>query len=166
MLGGGFAQGRKGGISDLGIPTNDGLSLDCNTHLRGGLPSIFGDQNWGKVHHHPVRAMWTGTIGFSSDGLPWVGKLLTPIVGSSNDEDERGVAKGAQWVTAGYSGDGMVQAWLCGQALGTMIVQNDAEIKTEGILDWSPEQMQVIEQRIVKSILPRQVTTESAPNHY
>lgn len=166
MLGGGFAKGRKGGIADLGISTDDALSLDCNIHLRGALPAIFGDQNRGKVHPHPVKAMWTGIMGFSADGLPWVGKLPTPIAGSSNDEDEQGVTKGAQWISAGYSGEGMVQAWLCGQALGTMILQNDAEIKTEGILDWFPEQMRVTEKRILRSMLPRQVNTESAPNHY
>ncbi|RAO74200.1 uncharacterized protein BHQ10_010212 [Talaromyces amestolkiae] len=162
MLGGGFAQGRKSGIADLGIPTDDELSLDCNIHLRGALPAIFGNQNWGKIHPDPVKAMWTGTMGFSADGLPWVGKLPFSDTSSSKDEDKEGLTKGAQWISAGYSGDGMVQAWLCGQALGTMILQNDTEIKAEGILDWFPEQMRVTEQRISKSMLPRHLTL--APN--
>lgn len=162
IFGGGFAHGRKGGISDLGISTDDALSLDCDIHLRGALPVIFGDQNWGQVHPQPVKSMWTGTMGFSADGLPWVGKLPTPIARSRYDEDERGVTKGVQWISAGYSEEGMVQAWLCGQALGTMILQNDAEIKTGGILDWFPEQMQVTEQRILRSRLPRQIDASSA----
>lgn len=161
MLGGGFAHGRKNGITDLGIPTDDEISLDCSIHLRGALPAIFGDQNWGRVHPHPVKAMWTGTMGFSADGLPWVGKLPFSVTSVSKDEGKEGPTKGAQWIAAGYSGEGMVQAWLCGQALGTMILQNDAEIEAEGILDWFPEQMRVTEQRILKSMLPRHLNLTS-----
>jgi glycine/D-amino acid oxidase-like deaminating enzyme len=162
MLGGGFAQGRKGGIADLGVPTDDALSLDCNIHLSGALPAIFGLQNWGKVHPFPVEAMWTGTMGFSADGLPWVGKLPTSVTGASDSEDENGVTKGAQWVSAGYSGEGMVQAWLCGQVLGEMILGNEGKSKDGEISSWFPEQMRVTEERILKSMLPRRVTKAKA----
>jgi glycine/D-amino acid oxidase-like deaminating enzyme len=161
MLGGGFAQGRKGGIDDLGIATDDTLSLDCNIHLSGALTAIFGSQSWGKVHPHPVKNMWTGTMGFSADGLPWVGMLPSSATSDKNEEDENKVTKGAQWVSAGYSGDGMVQAWLCGQALAAMIVGNGNIIKDEGILGWFPEQMCVTEERILKSTLPRQMTFDN-----
>ena len=46
-------------------------------------------------------------MGFSSDGVPWVGPLPH--------------APG-QWLVAGFSGHGMPQTFLCGRAIAQMVL--------------------------------------------
>lgn len=161
MFGGGFAHGRKGGIGDLGIPTDDALSLDCAIHLSGALAAIFGHENWGKINGPSVKSMWTGTMGFSSDGLPWVGRLPASLTCRGTGRDGEDGTHGSEWISAGFSGEGMVQAWLCGKALGEMIIKHGGKIKDGDSCDkvaWFPEQMLVTKERVLKSMLPRQVT--------
>jgi hypothetical protein len=76
---------------------------------------------------------------------------------TGREQKEKG--QGAEWVSAGFSGEGMVLAWLCGKALGTMLLAYDNELaETESAdLSWFPEQMLVTEKRIKKSVLPRDV---------
>ena len=44
-----------------------------------------------------LEMSWSGIMGFSDDGLPWVGPLPESMGGGDG-----------QWICAGYSGDGMV----------------------------------------------------------
>ncbi|KAK5788768.1 hypothetical protein VI817_009726 [Penicillium citrinum] len=156
MFGGGFARSEGGGLADLGIATDDEMSLYCDIHLSGALPAIFGRQNWGEVKGNPVQAMWTGNMAFSADGFPWVGELpssATKRPGAGNTKT------GSEWVSAAFSGEGMVQAWLCGRALATMLLKKDNNLSPSADEDisWLPEQMLVTEERISKSVLDRTV---------
>ncbi|GFF55382.1 putative FAD dependent oxidoreductase [Aspergillus lentulus] len=155
MFGGGLAQGELGGVGDFGVSTDSELSLYADIHLSGALSAIFGRENWGSVSGSSVEKMWTGNMGFSADGFPWVGQL--PVSLTEREQKEKG--QGAEWVSAGFSGEGMVYAWLCGKALGTMLLAYDDELlETESAdLSWFPEQMLVTEKRIKKSVLPRDV---------
>ncbi|KAF4222533.1 hypothetical protein CNMCM8980_003700 [Aspergillus fumigatiaffinis] len=155
MFGGGLAQGELGGVGDFGISADSELSLYADIHLSGALSAIFGRENWGSVPGPSVEKMWTGNMGFSADGFPWVGQLPVSLTG--REQKEKG--QGAEWVSAGFSGEGMVLAWLCGKALGTMLLAYDDElVETESAdLSWFPEQMLVTEKRIKKSVLPRDV---------
>ncbi|KAL6230955.1 hypothetical protein BDW75DRAFT_244365 [Aspergillus navahoensis] len=155
MFGGGFAQGEGGGIADFGIPTDSELSLYADIHLSGALSAVFGRENWGSVPRRSMEQMWTGNMGFSADGFPWVGKLPVSLT-------QRGHIKeghGAEWVSAAFSGEGMVLAWLCGKALATMLlVHDDKLLETESTdLSWFPEQMLVTEDRIERAVLPRYI---------
>ncbi|KAJ5090618.1 hypothetical protein N7532_009302 [Penicillium argentinense] len=154
MFGGGFARSEGGGIADLGIATDDELSLYCDIHLSGALPAVFGRQNWGQVKGDPVQAMWTGNMAFSTDGFPWVGQLpssVTHRAGSSKHD------VGSEWVSAAFGGEGMVQAWLCGKALATMLLLKEGLASTEADISWLPDQMIVTDERIAWAILPRTV---------
>ncbi|KAH8698743.1 FAD dependent oxidoreductase-domain-containing protein [Talaromyces proteolyticus] len=170
MLGGGFAQGKNGGVDDLGISHDSELCLYIDIHLSGALAAVFGHQNWGKTSGQSVKNMWTGIMGFSADGMPWVGKLPSSLTDRSHDRNEGNAAHGAEWVSAAFSGEGMVQAWLCGKALGLMILDHDGKQSTGESADvrsWFPEQMVVTEERIRKSFLPRQIqhpTKEDNPH--
>lgn len=56
-------------------------------------------------------------MGFSLDRCPPVGKLpSTSLPGQSQSTNSSG-----EWVSVGYEGYGMVNAFLCGQALADMI---------------------------------------------
>lgn len=155
MFGGGFAQGEGGGIADFGISTDSELSLYADIHLSGALSAVFGRENWGSVPGPSVEKMWTGNMGFSADGFPWVGQL--PVSLTKREQHEQG--QGAEWISAAFSGEGMVLAWLCGKALGAMLLAYDDELlETESAdLSWFPEQMLVTEKRVKESVLPRDV---------
>lgn len=155
MFGGGFAQG---GIADLGTATDSELSLYCDIHLSGALSAVFGRENWGSVTGPSVEMMWTGNMGFSSDGLPWIGQLPSSELPTTSTMREGS----AQWVCAGFSGEGMVQAWLSGKATAQMVLINDGRLHGNVDLSWFPEQMLVTEERLKTSVLPAITSDRSA----
>ncbi|BCS27817.1 NAD(P)/FAD-dependent oxidoreductase [Aspergillus puulaauensis] len=149
MFGGGFAQGQGGGISDLGVSTDSELSLYADIHISGALSAVFGRQNWGAPPGCAVEQMWTGNMGFSADGFPWVGRLPGALTGRGKDKD----GEGAEWVSAAFSGEGMVLAWLCGKALAKMLLLHDDQLDGESVdLTWFPEQLLVTEERARKAV--------------
>ena len=153
MFGGGFAQSEGGGIEDLGITTDDALSLAADIHLSGALSAVFGRENWGPVNGTAVKQMWTGNMGFSADGLPWVGILSEELTGRKRSAQSDG-RSGAEWAAVAYSGEGMVNAWLCGKALAMMVLQHCTSEDQVLAPDWFPEQMLITDERIEKSRLP------------
>ncbi|PIG89370.1 FAD dependent oxidoreductase [Aspergillus arachidicola] len=159
MLGGGFAQGRNNGLADLGIPTDSELSLACDIHLSGALSAVFGRENWGHVAGPGVEQMWTGNMGFSSDGLPWVGQLPSSVGYAAETTKQ----DGAQWVCCGFSGEGMVQAWLSGTAVAKMLLSSDRkhDLKPDHV-SWIPEQMLLTEERLKKAGLTRVVSDRAS----
>lgn len=166
MFGGAFAQSEGRGMADLGVATDSSLSVYMDIHLSGALGAVFGHENWGTVSGPPVQAMWTGNMGFSWDGFPWVGMLPPSLTwreggySETNPEEQSETNKsGAEWVSAAFSGNGMVQAWLCGKALGIMLLSRDGMLDASHSADlsWLPEQMLVTEERIRNSVLPRVV---------
>ena len=72
---------------------------------KGGSGSSSGGGDQGG-DESVVDCRWTGIIGWSCDGLPHVG----PIPG-----------KRRQFVCAGFSGHGLTQTFLCGQAVAHMV---------------------------------------------
>jgi glycine/D-amino acid oxidase-like deaminating enzyme len=159
MFGGGFAQSEGGGIEDLGITTDDALSLSADIHLSGALSAVFGRVNWGAVEGPAVKQMWTGNMGFSADGLPWVGMLSERLTGRKRPaESDKNL--GAEWAAVAYSGEGMVNAWLCGKALAMMVLKHCSskpEAQDNLAPEWFPEQMLITDERIEKCRLPTRV---------
>lgn len=156
MLGGGLAQSEGRGIADLGVATDSSLSVYIDIHLSGALSAVFGRENWGPVSGQSVQSMWTGNMAFSSDGFPWVGKLPSSVTGRGSDTEG---ASGAEWVSAAFCGEGMVHAWLCGKALGIMLLSKEGRLapSQSADLSWVPELMLVSEERVRKAALPRMV---------
>ncbi|PPQ69812.1 hypothetical protein CVT25_009749 [Psilocybe cyanescens] len=92
---------------------------------------------WGKGR---VKAMWTGLVGLSADANPWVGRVPVSVSGRPGPTSPRSanppleskvaisetenftLAPSGEWICAGYSGEGMVHAWLCGRALVRMML--------------------------------------------
>lgn len=97
-------------------------------YLAGALPVYFGASNWGKEaqpaqddtdgwEEGRVKTVWGGMMGLSCDGSPWVGKLTGNLTPRKNIP-----ADGGEWVSAGFSGEGMVHAWGCARACAMMIL--------------------------------------------
>ena len=122
-----------------------------------------------------TKATWGGIIGVSADGFPWVGRLPPKIAGrraplprsastlaprdsekhqhplaaaKDNNASAARLAAPGEWISAGYSGEGMVHAWLCGKALAYML--SDAEDELAG---WFPRMLCVTEERWKKAKL-------------
>ncbi|KAI1388584.1 uncharacterized protein F4822DRAFT_403258 [Hypoxylon trugodes] len=68
--------------------------------------------------------------------------------------------KPGEWIAAGYCGEGMSWAWLCGIALGVMAKGNDHKI-IEGsagrprgrVRNWFPPELYVTKERLKKADL-------------
>ncbi|KAJ5788481.1 hypothetical protein N7457_003471 [Penicillium paradoxum] len=153
MLGGGFARSEGGGLGDVGVPSDADTSRAIDIHLAGALREIYGP-DWGYKNRNRVMAMWTGSMGFSTDGFPWVGRLPAAATGRPDHGSE-----GAEWICAAFGGDGMVQAWLSGKALATMLLAQEASLSetVSEALPWFPEQLLVSEERLAEASLPVEV---------
>ncbi|KIJ60575.1 hypothetical protein HYDPIDRAFT_46094, partial [Hydnomerulius pinastri MD-312] len=111
-------------------------------HVSGALPIYFGATNWGAEgvsvegegadddERDPwaagrVKALWSGVLSVSVDELPWVGRVPPRIAGRMsppNTNSSPRMARPGEWVAAGYSGEGMVHAWLCSRAVALMVL--------------------------------------------
>ncbi|KGQ10126.1 Rho-related GTP-binding protein RhoE [Beauveria bassiana D1-5] len=134
LVGGGFAQGRHGGLDLLGTwddSRRDALPL---AHVRGIMPTVF-EPNWGggptTAAGGGIKSDWTGIMGFTGDGLPFVGALGANVTQRRNPYPGGGgggVINGSgEWIAAGFNGHGMVWAWLSGAAAGIMMAGQDGK---------------------------------------
>ena len=149
MLGGGFTRSLKQGIDQVG-QYDDGAVPDTLTvaHLSGIFPAVFRPA-WGKGAD--VEQAWSGILGITGDFLPFVGPLDEQLTGrkvSDRSKDcESGRAPG-EWILAGFSGEGMVWAWLSGMALGIMMAGSEGDERQSvpgrpggGLADWFPKEL-------------------------
>lgn len=67
---------------------------------------------------------WTGIMGYSRDGSPWVGRVPETVLneeGTVPDQTTGSGAPGGLWISAGYTGHGMPVAARCGVAVAQMM---------------------------------------------
>ncbi|KAH4188124.1 hypothetical protein HBH70_123240 [Parastagonospora nodorum] len=152
MLGGGFMRSSKQGVDQLGI-YDDGAALDPLTvsHIAGIFPAVFHPK-WGAGAE--LKNAWSGILGMTGDLVPFVGRLdgrLTQRDVKSKD----GAGRRGEWIAAGWCGEGMIWAWLCGTGLGIMIAgsENDDVEETSGrpggrLADWFPDELRVSVKRL------------------
>lgn len=162
MLGGGFKRSLKGGIDQVGL-YDDSTPLDplTLTHISGILPSVFSPK-WGSGAE--VKKAWTGILGMAGDMLPLVGRLdetLTKRNIRSPHNTSDGTGPPGEWLSAGFSGEGMVWAWLCGVALGIMVAGSEQEDipATPGtpggkLKEWFPNELRVSSARLRSADVP------------
>lgn len=101
MFGGGRWFAAKGGI---GVSDDSGIDDPAAAYLRRELNIVLNLQN--DDEELEASWEWSGIMGFSRDGRPWVGEVL----------EEMGGGKGL-WVCAGFTGHGMPNARLCAKAV-------------------------------------------------
>lgn len=156
LVGGGFMRSAKQGVDQVGI-YDDGSALDTLTvsHIAGILPAIFAPK-WGVGAR--VKQAWSGILGLTGDSLPFVGRLDTKRTGrkvpnqKSLSSDPR---RHGEWIAAGFCGEGMVWAWLCGIGLGIMIAGTEEEDveRLPGrpggkLAEWLPNELLISSRRI------------------
>ena len=112
FAGGGLAQAYDRGLDELGNTDDSVNSVLALAHLGGAMNAVFGIEKETAMSSG-VKAAWTGVMGFTSDGLPLVGRL----------PQEATLRKGkGEWVSAGFNGYGMVNAWLCGKHVAESVL--------------------------------------------
>ncbi|PCH33163.1 FAD dependent oxidoreductase [Wolfiporia cocos MD-104 SS10] len=163
MFGGGFAQCYDDAdIPDIGLADDATVPFSAACHLAGALPLYFGSANWGgesaptgeqdaRWGTGRTKAQWSGVLGISTDSLPWVGRLPEKVAGRPSPsaqglKEGKRLAAPGEWIAAGYSGEGMVHAWMSGKALAYMVLDREEEIT-----EWFPDILRVTEKRWKKA---------------
>jgi len=171
MFGGGFALGGKLSTTEIGEADDGGYNITVASHIAGSLPLYFGLDNWGAEAEKAkesqwekgrLKALWTGVIAFSTDGRPWVGRVpakasgrTPPALTATPKRTKAGGSEHAgaelltdgpgEWMAAGYSGEGMTNAWQSGRALAYMLLGVEQETRMD---EWFPEIMRTGEKRL------------------
>ncbi|RYP61309.1 hypothetical protein DL770_009818 [Monosporascus sp. CRB-9-2] len=107
-----YLRGELGGLMDLShrpSPSAPSPSAPITATATGG-------ESKKKQDLEPTHE-WTGIMGYSRDGYPWVG-VVPPSLGGS---DGRGLA-----VCAGFTGHGMPNAALCAKAVVSLMMATTA----------------------------------------
>ena len=168
--------GSRFDITAIGNADDRSWTLETEKHLSGLLDDYFeGPQV--VTSEKRVKQVWSGIESLSVDENPWVGRISEKISGrrmssprtkaigdqgpasrgtemgadssASTKVPTTGLAAPGEWMAAGYTGEGMVHAWMSGKALAYMVLDivNDEE-KGEGDLEeWFPDVFRVTEER-------------------
>ena len=118
-IGGGDVRSEDGAFDYLGVASDTDESIWAKSHLRGVLPTVFagtGDR-YGLDTGADLKASWTGIMCNSLEHVPLVGRLPSEI-----SSDPKAILQSNEWVSAGYGGYGMVNAFLCGRSLARMVM--------------------------------------------
>ncbi|UNI15657.1 hypothetical protein JDV02_002168 [Purpureocillium takamizusanense] len=119
---------------DLAAPTGDeGVSRDDEVNpilsqlLRSSLRRAVQLPTGPEAGKDALRTAyeWTGIMGYSLDGNPWVGAVPGVLVTDLEPGDE---ADGL-WISAGYTGHGMPVAARCGIAVAQMMLGKEGGVK-------------------------------------
>ncbi|KAJ7052881.1 FAD dependent oxidoreductase [Mycena amicta] len=158
MFGGGALLGglsEEAFVNNLGTTDDsaEGEDFVVSAYLCGALGRYFAQPinpdtppstySYSSSERNPVPLgesapwSWSGIIGLSADGQPWVGRVPKRISGRPAptpmlQSHPLGLAQPGEWIAAGFSGEGMTHAWLAGEALARMILGEQAENGTVG----------------------------------
>ena len=102
-----YLRGMLGRLMDVTAVKGDGGQEGHSTQRMERLPGQYStiEADLPKTALEPL-AEWTGIMGYSRDGHPWVGSV----------PDQDGL-----WVCAGYTGHGMPNSSLCGRHVAGLI---------------------------------------------
>lgn len=129
IIGGGGVAAPEEGIQEFGTTDDTVINAPIGGYLHDSLPRYFGD-SWGEDHPDGrIRKEWTGIMGYSADGYPFVG-------GMPGEED--------LWMSCSFQGHGMVTCWMCAKALVAMMEGRD----DEDLRRWLPDAFRIREDRL------------------
>ncbi|KAK0615680.1 FAD dependent oxidoreductase [Bombardia bombarda] len=140
VIGGGLVRAPDDGLLEYGTTDDTAVNQTISEYLRETTARYFGP-DWGEDDPAGrVRKEWTGIMGFSPDGFPFVGEM----------PGEKGL-----WVSSSFQGHGMVLCWMSAKALAEMMEGRDGE-RLEA---WFPGAFRISEERLAKRFEGRLHTT-------
>ncbi|TKA22235.1 hypothetical protein B0A50_08104 [Salinomyces thailandicus] len=132
IIGGGLHQLPNDGASRYGVIDDSTLDPTIQAYLRNCTPRFFGHE-WGLDHGFGrIKKEWSGIMGASADGLPYVGAVP-------------GAAPGL-WMTCSFNGHGMVWCLKSAEALIEMITGD--EVMQTTVMQWFPQSAVVSSERL------------------
>lgn len=140
-----FYFGGENARLEESVSADDSCVADHSVeHLETVLPRFFGKNDrsdWRLI------SSWSGIMGYSSDGLPIVGRLSPKLTGRAGD---------GEWIAAAFNGYGMANSLMSGEALALMILGED-------VSDWLPVAYGLGEKRLRETLtIPRAVNALSS----
>jgi FAD dependent oxidoreductase len=172
-------------LRELGVSDDRRWNPETKDYLSRAISKFFvaedadGDQSYMLAH-------WSGIMGASVDSIPWVGRIperisgrVVPhkninnlgdyslaevhealdseetITGKSHKASARLAAPG-EWMAAGYSGEGMVHAWMSAKALAYMVLgldkddmkgPDEMDKSDDSLREWFPDVFRLTEER-------------------
>lgn len=141
VIGGGLVRAPQEGLGEYGTTDDTTVDGDISAYLRETTLRRFGD-SWGEDHPDGrIRAEWTGIMGYSPDGFPFVGEV----------PGARGL-----WASCSFQGHGMVLCWMCARAMVGMMRGDD------DLGGWFPSEFVISEERLSKRFRGRLHTSAAA----
>ncbi|RFU35368.1 hypothetical protein B7463_g953, partial [Scytalidium lignicola] len=135
VIGGGLIKAPDEGTGQYGTTDDTTISPEISSYLRETTPRFFG-KSWGPDHPDGrIRKEWTGIMGYSCDGLPFIG----------NVPGEKGL-----WISASFQGHGMVLCLLCAKALVEKMTTDKKQDETSKLDSWFPKSFWITEDRMKK----------------
>jgi glycine/D-amino acid oxidase-like deaminating enzyme len=75
IMGGGLVTAKDEGIDEFGTTDDTSINKEISAYLTETTSRYFGE-NWGEDDREGrIRKEWTGIMGYSSDGFPFVGEV-------------------------------------------------------------------------------------------
>jgi len=110
-MGGGLGTLPADGAEEFGLTDDGSVHSVLSGYLNKCTERYFG-ANWGEDDGRGlVEKEWTGIMGTSADGLPYVGEV----------DGMQGI-----WICASFNGHGMVMCLKCAEAVVGMMVGDGA----------------------------------------
>jgi glycine/D-amino acid oxidase-like deaminating enzyme len=151
IIGGGLGRLPLAGAGEFGTVEDGALNPEISKYLYGTLIGYFGTKNWGETSDEkdPDRVVqeWTGVMGATADGRPFVGK----VPGWTHSERKQPCRN--LWISAGFNGHGMVLCLKSAEALVKMIENDgpggsdDESVNVSG-LEWFPGSFLITKERL------------------
>lgn len=109
------------------------MSAIAKTNLSSFIAKWF-EPPWGgpDAEDAEIFERWSGIIGATPDGFPFVGNVPLSISERAGD---------GEWIAAGFNGYGMSQCWSCGEANARMALG-------EPLPEWFPTVCLMSEERL------------------
>lgn len=134
-----FGGGRSEDGLNMGVTNDDVIDEKTAKYLRTALNTLLGVD--AKAPELRATHEWTGIMGFSRDSRPFVGPVPS----------HPGV-----FISAGYTGHGMPNAWLCGAGVAKMVKKavagsSEEDFITAAVQDGLPKSYLADEERVAKA---------------
>jgi glycine/D-amino acid oxidase-like deaminating enzyme len=128
-------EGEEGISRDDSI--NPLISAALHRTLSDAVKLLPADEPEKEALH--AKYEWTGIMGYSRDGYPWVGRVPGTLTEDTSNTDADGL-----WISAAFTGHGMPVAPRCGIAVAEMILGKEGGVKV-------PKAWVLSEERIVSA---------------
>lgn len=153
LVGGGWARSPSRGADTIGVFDDSEVEPATVRYLEGILPTLF-EPNWGMGGG--LNMAWSGIIAVTPDTLPFVGRLDADITQRPLPRVDFGDGPGqAEWIAAGFNGEGMVFAFLSGVALAALVAGSESRererrpgVPSGRVAEWFPAELYISETRL------------------